>query len=296
MRSWLLAVYAGCSILCGGCDVNGPSTGRGSSPIARSTPANQATKDRSLVGVIVAAESVEITPLIAGTLREVIPREGDRVTAGDIVARMETASARELAASARAALAAADAATDQANVEVQHAKRKVEEERRAVASGLSAAQTLQDAESGLQLAEAVLKRSQANRRAEAARAQAVQLALEQTELRTPITGIVERRYVDGGNRVAAGSPILRIANQHDALVRFAAPPDTANDLPLGTELLVRVETLSAPVSAVVTQVAPTIDSASRMIFVEAKIISESEVSLRSGLAAWVNKPKLSADN
>ena len=76
------------------------------------------------VGVIAAAESVDIAPRFQGVIAAIRVRPGDKVTAGQIIAEMDQKSMLEELRAAEAALGAAAAAKRQAEVDVEDSKRK----------------------------------------------------------------------------------------------------------------------------------------------------------------------------
>jgi RND family efflux transporter MFP subunit len=239
------------------------------------------------VGVLAAAESVDLAPRVAGTIAKVHVGAGDVVAAGQIVASMDPAQLRDELRAAEASLAAASAASRSAGVDVEDARRKVALETRAVADGVSPGQLLEEVRMGLRRAEAALQRAISTQAVEAARAQTARDHLADAELRAPFAGTIEKRYRDAGNRVEAGAPIVRIVGHGGMRLRFAVPLQLVPLVRVSTRVTATVDTLPAPVTAVVTQVSPTLDPSSGLIFVEAQLVDQPAGELRYGLAAWV---------
>jgi multidrug efflux pump subunit AcrA (membrane-fusion protein) len=102
--------------------------------------------DARYIGVITAAESVDIAPRIQGVVATIEVRAGDTVTAGQVIAEMDPKSMQEELRAAEAALGAAVAARHQADVDVEDARRKLAVETKAVAAGVSPQVNLVEAE------------------------------------------------------------------------------------------------------------------------------------------------------
>jgi membrane fusion protein, multidrug efflux system len=241
------------------------------------------------VGVTSAAEVVDISPRVAGVIAKVHVNTGDPVAAGQVVAEMDPMQLKEELRAAQAALGAASAATRQASVDLEDARRKLALETKAVAGGISAQTQLDEAKLGVKRAEAALERAYSSQAAEAARAQTAKDQLTNSGLKAPFAGKVEKRYLDAGNRVEAGGPIVRIVGLGKMRLRFAVPPDLAKLVPVGVRVTATIQTVAQPVSATVKQITPAVDPASGMILVEAEL-NDSQTTLSSGLPAWVAPP------
>lgn len=242
------------------------------------------------VGVLSAAESVDITPRIAGVIAKVDVGPGDAVRADQILVEMDPAQVREELRAAEAAYAAASAGSRQAAIDVEDARRKLALETSSLQSGVSPASAVEEAKIGVRRAEAALERAKSTAAAESARAQTARDHLNNTSLRAPFAGTVANRYRDAGNRVESGVPILRIVGHGRMRLRFAVPPQLLSLVPVGTAITASVETVAAPVTGTVKQVSPSIDGASGLVLVEAELDGPAETALRAGLAAWVDAP------
>ena len=124
-----------------------------------------------LVGVVTAAESVDITPRIAGVISKVNVAAGDVVEKDQVIAEMDPATLQEELRAAQAAVGAASAARRQAKVDVEDANRTIKSETTAVAQGVSPTNALDDAKFKLKRAEAALEKASSTLAAEASRAQ-----------------------------------------------------------------------------------------------------------------------------
>jgi RND family efflux transporter MFP subunit len=259
------------------------------SAVARSARDAAAEPQASVfVGVVAAAESVDIAPRAAGVIAKVYVASGDTVRIGDVVAEMDPVQLREEVRAAEGALGAATAAYRQALVEVEDARRKLVLETKSVEQGVSPRTAREDAAFAVKRAEAAAQKAASTQAAEASRTQTAKDHLSDAQLRAPFEGTVALRFRDAGNRIDAGTAIIRIVGHGGMRLRFAVPPDRVQAVGTGTRVTATIDTVGTPVVATVKQVSPTIDSASGMVIVEAQLPSDGSLAeLRSGLAARV---------
>ncbi|MBV8756052.1 MAG: efflux RND transporter periplasmic adaptor subunit [Deltaproteobacteria bacterium] len=282
MKRLLLVLIAACGV----------DRGPAPAPAPAPAPVKPATRDAAaapeeFVGVLAAAQSVDIAPRAAGVVMKLDVATGDAVTMGQVVAEMDPVGLQEELRAAEAALGAATAAHRQAIVDVEDAKRKVALETQAVADGVSARSVLEEAKFAVKRAEAAEQKAAATQAAEASRAQTARDHVGDTQLRAPFDGTVAQRFHDAGNRIEAGGAILRIVGNGGMRLRFAVPPDRAHALALGAKVMATIDTVAAPVAATIKQISPTIDAASGMVIVEAELADGGGGALRPGLAARV---------
>ena len=201
-------------------------------------------------------DSYEVRRLFSGTVRsrrashlgfergglvaQVLVDEGDVVSKGQVIARLDTAKLR---AARKRVLAALDEAEAGVGISTLTANRLGE----LANDEFISRQSADEARFGLQAAEA--KR----RELEAARAQ-IDVDLRKSKLVAPFAGIVSARLVDEGTVVASGTPIIRFreSDQKEAVVGVPV----SLKVPVGSEqeLILGAERLLAPVIARVDDV------------------------------------------
>ena len=280
MKRWLLVVAA-----CGSPSEPPPA------PVPRPVthaPSDAAAVAQGFVGVITAADSVDLAPRFQGVIATVAVRAGDKVTSGQVVAEMDRKAMLEELRATEAALGAASAAKRQADVDVADARRKLELETKAVADGVSPKMKLDEAKLEVDRAVAAAAKAGATVAAEASHVQTARDHLADLALRAPHDGTVAMRFKDPGATIAAGTPIVRIVGQGGLRLRFAVPPDQARGLAPDQKVHATVDTIAQPVAGVIRQVSPTLDPASGMVIVEAELAGDPATNeLRPGLAARV---------
>jgi RND family efflux transporter MFP subunit len=280
----LAALQIAASIACGDREVRPPVV-RDAGTIVDKKPIADAGLP-GFVGVIAAAESVDVAPRFQGVIASIRVRPGDKVTAGQIIAEMDQKSMLEELRAAEASLGAAQAARRQAEVDVEDAKRKALLEAEAAAKGISSQSVADEAKLAVRRAEAAAQRAVSLVAAETSHVQTARDHLTDNVLKAKFDGTVAMRFRDPGSTVAPGAPIVRIVGRGGPRLRFAVPPERARALTLGSKVTALVDTIAAPVTAVVQQVSPALDAASGMILIEAEIETPGP-DLRPGLAATV---------
>lgn len=154
---------------------------------------------------------IQVAARRGGVVRDVLVQEGDRVTAGQILARQEDDEARLSLQSATADVAQAESQLRLINVEISTAQREYDRLQKLVATNFVAAQRLDQARDAIASAQARLGAQQsAIQTARARRDQAV-YNVELTVIRAPQNGRIVRRYANPG----AGASTLNVSNMFD---------------------------------------------------------------------------------
>ena len=214
----------------------------------------------SAIGTGRADQSVVVTPYTSGRLVEIAVRSGDRVAAGDIIARLD-ADAEEIAAD-RARIALADA---EARLKRMEALRS---------SNTATVVQLEEASLAVENARLALRDAELN--------------LERRSIEAPISGIIGILPVTAGNYVtAAQTQIATIDDRSHIIVDFWIPEGYAGMVSVGSPLTATSvarpnETFEGTVSAVDNR----IDEASRTLHVQARL-QNPEDTLRAGMSFQV---------
>jgi membrane fusion protein, multidrug efflux system len=143
---------------------------------------------------------VKVSSLVPGRVAELTVAEGDRVSAGQLIAKIDDHSFRDQIAQAEAG-----EATAQANVE--NAKLNLARNEDLVQRGIAARKDLEDARTESSVNAGALKQAQAT-------LSTAKLQLSRTDIHSPISGRVVKRFVSGGEQVdgTAAAPIVEIAD------------------------------------------------------------------------------------
>lgn len=152
-----------------------------------------------------------------GVVREVFVNEGDRVVAGQILARQEDDEPRLAVQSAEAAVSEARSQLGMTQVDLAAARREYERLSRLSSSNFIAAQRLDQARDAIATAEARLASQRSAVQTSEARLSEARYNQELTVIRAPMDGRIARRYAQPG----AGASTLNVT------AMFDLEPDTA---------------------------------------------------------------------
>ncbi|HSP13374.1 MAG TPA: HlyD family efflux transporter periplasmic adaptor subunit [Thermoanaerobaculia bacterium] len=228
-----------------------------------------------------------------GRIVEIAPREGDRVTPGAVLARLDTseANARRTQAVARIEGARAllqelvtgsrdeEIAQAAANVEAARERsadvhRDVDRNRRLHAGGAIALEVLQKSEAAAAIADAQMKQALDQQRlvqtgprreridmqraqlrdAEAALA-GVDAFLANTVIAAPVAGIVTVRHHEPNETIAPGQPVLTMIDPTDRWVRVYIPENRLGSVRLGAPATIRSDTFGRKYSGRISFIA-----------------------------------------
>jgi RND family efflux transporter MFP subunit len=272
------------------------------------------TVNRTYTGTIAAQRSSELGFERAGQLINVAVEEGDRVTAGRVIATLDTrtltAERRRLQAQRAQAVAqlkelqvgprAEDIAGAQASVrdlqqqlELSRIKRMRRESlfnegaisREQLDESAFAAGSL---EGRLGTAQSRLDELQAGTRNEQLEAQravveqleaqiaSLDIELSKSILRVPFTGRVALRRLDEGAVVSPGQAIVRLVEDSLLEVRVGVPAKSATRLQIGSSKTIRIGTQTYP--ATVVSLLPELDTATRTMTVLLHIKADTTIA------------------
>lgn len=245
------------------------------------TAAERDLRDRLLVtGTFVARDEVLVTAEVDGlAIAEILAEEGQRVTAGQVLARLDRrgvdvqlqqnaaqiARAEAAVAQANSQIAEADASRDQANQALERtrvlartgaASADVLDQRTAAARVAEArvAQTRQ----ALALAQADLKIAQAQR-------DDLMLRLSRTEIKARSGGIVSRRTARlGAIAAASGDPLFRIIAEGAIELEADVPEISLARIRAGQSATVEPIGRERPIEASVRLVSPEVNRTTRL--------------------------------
>jgi RND family efflux transporter MFP subunit len=223
----------------------------------------------AIAGPLRATNTAFVKARVAGELQGLSLREGDRVTAGQVVARIE---ATESQARVRQAQQQAEAARAQVDI----ARRSFENNRSLVEQGFISKTALDTSLANLSAAEASYRAAQAG-------AELAAKALDDTVLRAPMAGVVAQRLAQPGERVAIDTRILEIVDLSRLELEASISPADSLRVKAGQVARLTIEGATAPLAAKVVRVNPSALSGSRAVL--AYLSVQPNPGLRQGLFA-----------
>ncbi|MEM8838066.1 MAG: HlyD family efflux transporter periplasmic adaptor subunit [Pseudomonadota bacterium] len=216
------------------------------------------------------AVQVNISTKFAGRLADISVREGDMVSAGDSLAKMDT---KELMAQLR--FAQANVAQAESNVvlaENQIKQRKAEFELaehelgrtirlqeqgfRTQAQADRAITVMKTAEAALHAASASLIRAQRAVEAAIAEEERIDTIISEATLVAPVNGRVLYRLAEPGEILSSGGRVLTLVDLSDIYMEVFLPASEAHQVTMGSEARIKLDVLDVAIPAKVTFVSP----------------------------------------
>lgn len=154
---------------------------------------------------------IQVAARTSGIVRDVLVQEGDDVTKGQVLARLEDDEPRLQAESAEAELLQARAQIPLLQVQLSTAKRELARLQGLVASNFVAAQKIDQAQDAIRQAEAGIGAQNAAIATAQAKLSQARYNRELTIIRAPADGRIVRRYANPG----AGASTLNVSNMFD---------------------------------------------------------------------------------
>ncbi len=282
LASWLLACSAASPVE-GDVDVRAHVAE--SLPVAE--PAITDSAAQGMLGVVVPRREVRLATDQIARIREITAAPGEKVAAGAKVVLLDDRAEQSELRSALASVRAAEAEARRLALQAEHSATKVAQAER-IAGVLSEDElrTLQHDRGSAALGSRRAGADAAERRAAA---EGIAQRIAQATLVCPFDGIVVERFADPGAVVAPGEPIVHIISE-DAMIRFAAPESELERLGVGAPVRVVFPELGIEIDTTVEHVAPEIDSATRIVMIEAplQLAAEERARVRTGAVVRVH--------
>jgi RND family efflux transporter MFP subunit len=225
------------------------------------------------VGSVEAFEQVQVTARVSGIVERVRFVEGETVAKGAVLAEIDPDRYRIAVDAARAALEKAEAAEPEAAASLER-----REALKAKSPGALAEEDLQSFRARARVAKAETAQARA----------ALQLAevnLHDAYVRATVAGVIQTRTVQTGQFVEPGAVLTTLLRRDPMLLKFEVPEQEAPRLRAGMTALFRVAGSAADHTGVISHIAGTASSSSRMVSVIARC--QGEPGLRPGAFAEV---------
>ncbi len=195
------------------------------------------------------AERVDIATKFPGRIEEVLVREGDTVTAGQILVRMDTAELEAQLREAEAAVNESEQQLDQAisllaqrRSELTLAEQEYERSRVLGEKGYTTTEKVQQrnaakltAEASVRSASAGIERAKAAITASIARVERLKENLNDYVLSAPRSGRIQYRLAQPGEILGAGGKILTLLDLTDVYMTIFLPTGDVGLLEIGAE-------------------------------------------------------------
>ncbi|QGZ39598.1 RND family efflux transporter MFP subunit [Pseudoduganella flava] len=224
-----------------------------------------------LSGSLVPVAQATVKSKVSGIVHESALREGTQVQAGQVLARVDQADLRARVTQQQAALEEAQARLAMAD--------KNERNGRALLAQNYISQTAYDANANaVDLARAAVK-------AAGAQLELARIALEDSVIRAPIAGIVSRRHVQPGEKLAPDMPVCTIVSLDELTLEAQVPTSDIPRIRVGQQVRFHVDGYAGRTFAgKVARINPTTQEGSRAMLVYVTV-ANGDGALRGGMFA-----------
>lgn len=178
----------------------------------------------TITGAVVPAQTAEITAPFMGKVAEVNVEEGDSVSQGQILARMDDSQLNTQMMQAAAAYQGIQNTQTQAKINLDNASRTLERTKSLYAEGAVAKTQLEADQKAYDLAKNQYE-SSISSQANAAKASVdtIRVQIENASIKSPIAGVVLNKNITAGENAAVGSTMLTIADMSVLKLKGTVP-------------------------------------------------------------------------
>ncbi len=248
-------------------------------------------------GTVRARTTAAVAPQVTGRLTGVAVSEGSTVAAGALLATIDDTTVRAQFASAEGAVAEAEAAREEVDGAISQAEagkvlaeKTFERFRKLLEGKVVTQQEFDEVEARRTVAVKELERARRKREQVSAKiaqakgqADAAKAMLAWTRVTAPFAGVIVEKRADAGSMAIPGVPLFVLEDPRLHRIEAAVSETYLPFLKKGTPVQGILDAdPGKPISAVVTEVVPTIDPASRTFTVKADLPAGRARSGQSG--------------
>lgn len=204
------------------------------------------------VGSVHPRRKTDVASQLLASVREIKPRPGDRVKAGDVLIVLDN---RELVAQQR------EAAASMAAAEADLVTRRANYMRIKDLVGSASAEEISNAEGAFRVSETLVKRAKET-------ISRIEVQITYTKIAASTDGLVSDRFAEPGDLATPGKPLLTIYDPNDLELQVNVPESLASGISIGQKLDIRIDANNLISTALVREIVPQAQQASRSVLVK----------------------------
>ncbi len=229
---------------------------------------------------------IDIAGSEMGTLAYLNVREGDYVTAGQVLAGLDESVLRAALEAARTSMEATGRLTS-AETELAMQRERLMKIRQLLSRRHASEEELARAEAQVKISESQVLAVREELSVKAAEYARIEAQLNQKRILTPIDGIVTKTFKDVGEFVSASDPVVaRIVQLDQLMAEFSVPQRAAANLQRDQVVVLAIGASRYKVDGVVEFVSPVTDAQSNTVRVRIRIDNPTG-QLHSGDSCWL---------
>lgn len=223
------------------------------------------------VGVVTSRRSSTVSAEVAAPLVVLEVHAGQLVKAGDLIAQLDETALRTRLAQATTNEQAARMEAGAAGAQISALRQKMVAEGRLARLGVSSSMAVHTAQA--EYAQASAQAAAASAKALTAKAEREQAErdLAKARIYAPLDGVVTNLKAHVGDVTQVGSPLARVFDPSDLILRFAVPREHRGEIAVGRRVELAVDGAARPVPAIVSNISGAQEPPIHFTVVEADI-------------------------
>ncbi|WP_426177484.1 efflux RND transporter periplasmic adaptor subunit [Massilia sp. TWR1-2-2] len=225
----------------------------------------------SLSGSLAPLTQATVKSKVSGVVLETAVQEGMNVVAGQVIARLD-------AAEQRARVAQQQAALDEASARLSMAKKNNANSQALLKQNYISQNSYDTTLNSVELAQASVN-------AMRAQLELARIALADTVIRAPLAGVVSKRHVQAGEKVAPDMSVFTIVNLRQLTLEAQVPASEVPRVKVGQDVRFKVDGFpQRDFAGKVARISPTTEAGSRSMLVYISV-DNADGALRGGMFA-----------
>jgi membrane fusion protein, multidrug efflux system len=224
-----------------------------------------------LSGSLTPLAQATVKSKVSGVVLETTVQEGMNVAAGQVIARLDQAELNARVAQQQAAL-------DEASARLSLARKNSANNQALLKQNYISQNAYDTTQNSVELA-------QANVKAVQAQLDQARIALADTVIRAPLAGVVSKRHVQAGEKVAPDMPVFTIVNLQQLTLDAQVPAEDIPRVKVGQDVRFKVDGFAQRnFTGKVVRINPTTEAGSRAMLVYISV-ANNDGALRGGMFA-----------
>lgn len=238
-------------------------------------------------GTIKAKNVSVIASKVMGTITGILVKEGDRVSAGQMLLTLDNRDVVARVTAAQAGYREAEKALEMTQQNQSLASTTHERYRQLYKDNAISQQQMDQVATQGKVAELDFERAQESVNRAQGSLREAQAYYDFTQVVAPTAGVITAKKIDIGSMAVPGVPLLVLEDDSSYTLEADVDESIAGKIAIGTITEIRVDSLGTSIQGIITEVAPTIDPATRKLHIKIAVKGDG---LKSGLYAQVKIP------